>query len=128
LIPPQRVGTGLTKETGTDPTTQAWEGALHDITNQNAAARSFLDLVELRVKTGKLTSEELMPLLESARDALEKQGQIVRQVRSGIIESYQPGDVLMCKACGYTFVHRKAAGKMGSCRRCKSYEVTRWKP
>jgi predicted Zn-ribbon and HTH transcriptional regulator len=59
---------------------------------------------------------------------LERVGDIVRTVRGGVIEAYQPGDVLACSDCGYTFVHRKAAGKLGSCRRCKSYQVTRWKP
>lgn len=102
------------------------ESALHDATNGIAAARSYGELLLLREKSGK--NEDATALIESLLKELERAGTILRNVRSGVIETYQPGDVLMCKSCGYTFVHRKAAGKMGSCRRCKSYEVTRWKP
>lgn len=109
-----------------DPQMQVLESALHDATNGIAAARSYGEILLLREKSGK--KEDSSALVESLLKELERAGEILRNVRSGVIESYQPGDVLMCKSCGYTFVHRKAAGKMGSCRRCKSYEVTRWKP
>lgn len=109
-----------------DPQMQVLESALHDATNGIAAARSYGEILLLREKTGK--KEDSTSLVESLLKELERAGEILRNVRSGVIETYQPGDVLMCKSCGYTFVHRKAAGKMGSCRRCKSYEVTRWKP
>lgn len=103
------------------------EGALHDVTNAVAAARSYGELLLLRAKTGDKSADSSQ-LLESLLKELERVGDIVRTVRSGVIETYQPGDVLACGDCGYTFVHRKAAGKMGSCRRCKSYQVARWKP
>lgn len=45
-----------------------------------------------------------------------------------IVHPYTAGDVLECDDCGYTFVFRKAAGKAGSCRRCKGFQVARWKP
>lgn len=112
--------------TPTSQQMQVLESALHDATNGIAAARSFGELLLLREKSGK--TEDATGLVESLLKELERAGQILRNVRSGVIESYQPGDVLACKDCGYTFVHRKAAGKMGSCRRCKSYDVTRWKP
>lgn len=102
------------------------EGALHDVTNAVAAARSYGELLLLRTQTG--SKEDSTQLLESLLKELERVGDIVRTVRGGVIETYQPGDVLACGDCGYTFVHRKAAGKMGSCRRCKSYQVARWKP
>ncbi|HUR68449.1 MAG TPA: hypothetical protein VM370_04325 [Candidatus Thermoplasmatota archaeon] len=105
------------------PQMQVLESALHDATNGIAAARSYGEILLLREKAGPNA-----PMIESLLKELERAGEILRNVRSGVIETYQPGDVLMCKSCGYTFVHRKAAGKMGSCRRCKSYEVTRWKP
>lgn len=102
---------------------QVLESALHDATNGIAAARSYGEILLLREKGGPNVA-----VVESLLQELERAGGILRNVRSGVIETYQPGDVLMCNACGYTFVHRKAVGKMGSCRRCKSYEVTRWKP
>ena len=104
---------------------QVLESALHDATNGIAAARSYGEILLLREKN---KAEGNSPLIESLLKELERAGEILRNVRSGVIETYQPGDVLMCKTCGYSFVHRKAAGKMASCRRCKSYEVTRWKP
>ena len=103
------------------------EGALHDVTNAVAAARSYGELLLLRSQTKGL-GEDSSPLIESLLKELERLGEIVRTVRGGVIDTYQPGDVLACGQCGYTFVHRKAAGKMGSCRRCKSYQVARWKP
>lgn len=105
------------------------EGALHDVTNAVAAGRSYLDIVILRVR--KLPPElqaQLIPEIESSVKEYERIGDIVRTVRGGLIDTYQPGDVLACNDCGYTFVHRKAVGKIGSCRRCKSYQVARWKP
>ena len=109
-----------------DPQMKVLESALHDATNGIAAARSFGELLLLREKSGKTVDNT--DLIGSLLQELERAGEILRNVRSGVIETYQPGDVLMCKSCGYTFVHRKAAGKLGNCRRCKSYEVTRWKP
>lgn len=105
---------------------QVLESALHDATNGIAAARSYGELLLMRQK--QATVADSTAVIESLLKELERAGEILRNVRSGVIETYQPGDVLMCKSCGYTFVHRKAAGKLGSCRRCKSYEVTRWKP
>lgn len=102
------------------------ESALHDATNGIAAARSFGELLLLREKSGK--TENSAGLIEALLKELERAGDILRTVRSGVIETYQPGDVLQCKSCGYTYVHRKAVGKLGNCRRCKSYEVARWKP
>lgn len=102
------------------------ESALHDVTNAIAAARSYTELLILRAQTG--SKEDSTGMLESLLKELERVGQIVRTVRSGVIDSYQPGDVLACSDCGYTFVNRKAAGKLGQCRRCKSYQVARWKP
>ena len=118
--------TGLSNKPAENPQMQVLESALHDATNGIAAARSFGELLLLREKGGK--KEDSSALIESLLRELERAGEILRNVRSGVIETYQPGDVLMCKSCGYSFVHRKAAGKMASCRRCKSYEVTRWKP
>ena len=114
------------------PSGPSMEGALHDVTNAVAAARSYGEILLLRAKSGNITNaqtlEDSTALLESMLRELERVGDIVRTVRGGVIEAYQPGDVLACADCGYTFVHRKAAGKLGSCRRCKSYQVTRWKP
>ena len=118
--------TGLSAKPAENPAMQVLESALHDATNGIAAARSFGELLLLREKSG--TKQDASALIESLLKELERAGDILRNVRSGVIETYQPGDVLMCKSCGYTFVHRKAIGKMGSCRRCRSYEVTRWKP
>ncbi|HEX2022498.1 MAG TPA: hypothetical protein VHH36_07280 [Candidatus Thermoplasmatota archaeon] len=101
------------------------EGALHDLTNALAAARSYGELLLIRAQTG--VKEDPVPLLQSLLKELERVGDIARSVRGGVIEEYQPGDVLACNDCGYTFVHRKV-GKLGSCRRCKSYQVARWKP
>ena len=102
------------------------EGALHDVTNAIAAARSYGELLLLRAQQGSIDNPT--PMLEALLKELERVGDIVRTVRGGLIDAYQPGDVLVCNDCGYTFVHRKAAGKLGSCRRCKSYQVARWKP
>lgn len=107
---------------GTGP---GMEGALHDMTNALAAARSYGELLLIRAQTG--VTEDPTPLLQSLLKELERVGDIARRVRGGVVESYQPGDVLECADCGYTFVHRKV-GKMGSCRRCKSLQVERWKP
>lgn len=101
------------------------EGALHDLTNALAAARSFGELLLIRSQSG--SKEDPVPLITSLLGELERVGEIARQVRSGNIETFHPGDVLCCNDCGYTFVHRKV-GKLGSCRRCKSYQVGRWKP
>lgn len=101
------------------------EGALHDLTNALAAARSYGELLLLRAETNVRVDD--VPVLQALLKELERVGDIARSVRGGVVESYQPGDVLSCNECGYTFVHRKV-GKMGSCRRCKSYEVSRWKP
>ena len=118
--------TGLSaKPAAENPQMQVLESALHDATNGIAAARSYGEILLLREKN---KTDGNSPLIESLLKELERAGEILRNVRSGVIETYQPGDVLMCKTCGYSFVHRKAAGKMASCRRCKSYEVTRWKP
>lgn len=101
------------------------ENALHDMTNALAAARSYGELLLIRSQTG--INEDSTPLLQALLKELERVGDIARTVRGGVVESYQPGDVLTCQECGYTFVHRKV-GKMGSCRRCKSLDVARWKP
>lgn len=124
--PPLRATGASTQTHGQSAEMQVLESALHDATNGIAAARSYGEILLLREKGGK--KEDSSSLVESLLKELERAGEILRNVRSGVIETYQPGDVLMCKSCGYTFVHRKAAGKLGSCRRCKSYEVTRWKP
>ena len=101
------------------------EGALHDMTNALAAARSYGELLLLRAQTS--SKEDPVPLLNSLLGELQRVSDIARTVRGGVIETFQPGDVLQCGDCGYTFVHRKV-GKLGSCRRCKSYQVARWKP
>lgn len=114
------------KQNGIEGLGPGLEAALHDVTNAVAAARSYGELLLLRQQQNG--ASDSTALVESLLKELERVGQIVRTVRSGVIETYQPGDVLACGDCGYQFVHRKAAGKMSSCRRCKSYQVARWKP
>jgi hypothetical protein len=105
---------------------QKIEGSLHDLTNALAAARSFGEIAMLRLKNGK--SDEVTPVLQSLLKELDRLGEIARTVRGGVIEEYQPGDVLACVDCGYTFVHRKATGKAPHCRRCSGKQITHWKP
>ena len=102
------------------------EASLHDLTNALAAARSYGEIAMLRLKNGK--GEEVEPVLTSLLKELDRLGDIARMVRAGAIEEYQPGDVLACVDCGYTFVHRKASGKAPHCRRCSSRQITHWKP
>lgn len=102
------------------------EASLHDLTNALAAARSFGEIAMLRLRNGK--AEEVPVVLQSLLKELDRIGDIARTVRGGVIEQYQPGDVLACVSCGYTFVHRKANGKAPHCRRCSSREITHWKP
>jgi predicted Zn-ribbon and HTH transcriptional regulator len=102
------------------------EGSLHDLTNALAAARSFGEIAMLRLKNGK--AEDVQPVLQSLLKELDRLGDIARAVRGGVIEEYQPGDVLACVDCGYTFVHRKATGKAPHCRRCSGKQITHWKP
>lgn len=102
------------------------EGSLHDLTNALAAARSYGEIAMLRLRNGK--AAEVQPVLTSLLKELDRLGEIARFVRSGVIEEYQPGDVLQCVDCGYTFVHRKATGKAPHCRRCSGRQVTHWKP
>jgi predicted Zn-ribbon and HTH transcriptional regulator len=102
------------------------EGPLHDLTNALAAARSYGEIVALRMKNGK--GGDVEPVLQSLLKELDRAGELARTVRAGNIEEYQPGDVLACVDCGYTFVHRKASGKAPHCRRCSSKQITHWKP
>ena len=102
------------------------EASLHDLTNALAAARSYGEIAMLRIRNGK--AEEVPVVLQSLLKELDRIGDITRVVRGGVIEQYQPGDVLACVDCGYTFVHRKANGKAPHCRRCSSKEITHWKP
>ena len=102
------------------------EGTLHDLTNALAAARSFGEIAMLRIKNGK--PEEAQLVLQSLLKELDRLGELARSVRSGVIEEYQPGDVLACINCGYTFVHRKATGKPPHCRRCSGKQIAHWKP
>jgi predicted Zn-ribbon and HTH transcriptional regulator len=97
------------------------EGPLHDLTNALAAARSYGEIAMLRLKNGK--GEEMEPVLTSLLKELDRLGELARTVRAGNIEEYQPGDVLACGDCGYTFVHRKATGKAPHCRRCSSKQI-----
>lgn len=102
------------------------EGSLHDLTNALAAARSYGEIAMLRLKVGK--SEEVPQVLQSLLKELDRIGDLARNARGGVIDEYQPGDVLACVDCGYTFVHRKASGKAPHCRRCSSRQITHWKP
>lgn len=102
------------------------EASLHDLTNALAAARSYGEIAMLRLRNGK--PDEVPIVLQSLLKELDRIGDIARLVRGGVIEQYQPGDVLACVDCGYTFVHRKANGKAPHCRRCSSREITHWKP
>jgi len=102
------------------------ESSLHDLTNALAAARSYGEIAMLRLK--KDGGTEVEPVLQSLLKELDRIGDLARAVRGGVIEEYQPGDVLQCADCGYTFVHRKATGKAPHCRRCSSKEITHWKP
>lgn len=102
------------------------EGSLHDLTNALAAARSYGEIAMLRAKNGK--AAEVPDVLQSLLKELDRIGELTRAVRGGVIEEYQPGDVLACVDCGYTFVHRKATGKAPHCRRCSGKQVTHWKP
>ena len=102
------------------------ESSLHDLTNALAAARSYGEIAMLRLKNGK--TDEVPPVLQSLLKELDRIGDIARVVRGGVIEQYEPGDVLACVDCGYTFVHRKATGKAPHCRRCSGKQVTHWKP
>lgn len=102
------------------------ERSLHDLTNSLAAARSYGEIAMLRHKLGK--TDELGAVLQSLLKELERLADITRRTRIGVIEEYQPGDVLACIDCGYTFVHRKAPGKAPHCRRCSGRQVTHWKP
>lgn len=102
------------------------ESSLHDLTNALAAARSYGEIAMLRLRNGK--AEEVSTVLQSLLKELDRIGDIARTVRGGVIEQYQPGDVLACVDCGYTFVHRKANGKAPHCRRCSGKQVSHWKP
>jgi len=102
------------------------ESSLHDLTNALAAARSYGEIAMLRVKNGR--ADEVPQVLQSLLKELDRIGELARSVRGGVIEEYQPGDVLSCVGCGYTFVHRKANGKAPHCRRCSSKQITHWKP
>ncbi|HWH08408.1 MAG TPA: hypothetical protein VNX21_04350 [Candidatus Thermoplasmatota archaeon] len=102
------------------------EASLHDLTNALAAARSYGEIAMLRIRNGK--ADDANVVLQSLLKELDRIGDIARTVRGGVIEQYQPGDVLACVDCGYTFVHRKANGKAPHCRRCSSREITHWKP
>ena len=102
------------------------ESSLHDLTNALAAARSYGEIAMLRLKKG--ASGDVEPVLQSLLKELDRIGDLARAVRGGVIEDYQPGDVLQCVDCGYTFVHRKATGKAPHCRRCSSKQITHWKP
>lgn len=104
----------------------ATERSLHDLTNSLAAARSYGEIALLRLKLGK--TEELHAVLQSLLKELDRVGDITRRTRIGILEEYEPGDVLECVDCGYTFVHRKARGKTPHCRRCSGKQVAHWKP
>lgn len=102
------------------------EGSLHDLTNALAAARSYGEIAMLRIRNGK--ADEAPQVLQSLLKELDRIGELARSVRGGVIEEYQPGDVLACVDCGYTFVHRKASGKAAHCRRCSSKQIAHWKP
>ena len=103
------------------------ESSLHDLTNALAAARSYGEIAMLRLKKGGANGE-VEPVLQSLLKELDRIGDLARLVRGGVIEDYQPGDVLQCVDCGYTFVHRKATGKAPHCRRCSSKQITHWTP
>jgi predicted Zn-ribbon and HTH transcriptional regulator len=102
------------------------EAALHDLTNALAAARSYGEIAALRLKNGK--QDDVPAVLASLLKELDRAGDLARVIRASGIEEYQPGDVLACVECGYTFVHRKANGKAPHCRRCSSKQITHWKP
>lgn len=102
------------------------ESSLHDLTNALAAARSYGEIAQLRLRNGR--PEEVPKVIESLLKELDRIGDIARTVRGGVIEQYQPGDVLACIDCGYTFVHRKAGGKSAHCRRCSGKQIQHWKP
>lgn len=99
-----------------------FDQALHDLTNAVAAARAFGEVLVHRARA------EDQQLLDSMLKELDRVGEIVRGVRAGAYDDYAAGDVLECMRCGHTFVHRKRTGSSATCRRCRSVEVTRWKP
>lgn len=98
------------------------QGSLHDLTNALASARSYVEVILLHAKSGTPPDAALA---ESLLQELDRASEMVRTVRLG---TYQPGDVLACTRCGYTFVFRKASSTSAVCRRCKSTAVDRWKP
>lgn len=96
--------------------------ALHDVTNAVAAARAFGEVLSRRAQGDDAQ------LVESLLKELDRVGEIVRGVRAGAYDEYAVGDVLECMRCGHTFTHRKRPGASATCRRCRSVEVTRWRP
>jgi DNA-directed RNA polymerase subunit RPC12/RpoP len=101
------------------------DAALHDLANALAAARAYAEVANRR-NTGR--SEEERQVLASLVQEIDRAGEIARLIRYRTFDDYAVGDVLTCMRCGSTFVHRRAAGKAAQCRRCKSFEVTRWRP
>ncbi|MHB8586302.1 MAG: hypothetical protein ACYDDF_10775 [Thermoplasmatota archaeon] len=99
--------------------------ALHDLTNAVAAARAYAEVINRRAIASKSGDESITgPLVAE----LERTAAIARLIRYRTFDDYAAGDVLSCLRCDATFVHRRATGKSAQCRRCKSFDVTRWKP
>lgn len=98
------------------------QAALHNLTNALAAARSFGEVVALQAKSGTTPNQAVV---DSLLQEIDRASEMVRNVR---LDTYQPGDVLACTRCGYTFVFRKTSATSATCRRCKGNEVERWKP
>lgn len=100
--------------------TDRFQATLHDLTNALAASRSFAEVIQLHAQKGTTPdAAEAAGLL----DELDRAGEMIRAIR---LEMYQPGDVLKCEECGYTFVFRKASAASASCRRCKTNRIVRW--
>ncbi len=110
------------------------DAALHDLTNALAAARSFAEVLVLRLR--KREAPAATPLTEprgsepgAVTDALlmelDRANSILQKLRQ---ETFRRGDVLRCRSCNYSFVFRKKFGRTDTCRRCRSTDVERWKP
>lgn len=95
------------------------ESSLHDLANAVAAARSYAEVLLLRARALKQDPS----VAESLVREIARLDTILKDVRR---RTYRAGDVLRCRACNHTFVHRRGRGKPAECRRCRSPDVERW--
>jgi ribosomal protein L40E len=100
------------------------EHSLHDLTNALAAARAYADVLYRRVAD---RPGDEAGILNSLATELDRAGEIARLIRFRTFDDFAIGDALTCLRCGATFVHRRGPGKSAQCRRCRSFDVTRWR-